>query len=314
MKSAFSLLSPAGRRGRLQIFIFHRVLPARDPLFPGEMTVQDFDAACRWLREWFQVLPLDAAVRALRDGRLPQRAAAITFDDGYADNHDQALPILQRHGLSATFFVATAFLDGGRMWNDTIIEAVRGCRADALRFEPAGIDEAMPLGGAAQRRALIERVIGHAKYLPPAQRQVLVDEFAARCAAPLPTDLMMSSEQVRRLRRAGQLVGAHTASHPILARLPRDEAEREIRLGREALQALLDEPVALFAYPNGKPGQDYRDETVAIVRELGFDAAVSTAWGAASADSDCFQLPRFTPWDRTRGRFALRLVRNYLGW
>jgi len=88
------------------------------------------------------------------------------------------------------------------------------------------------------------------------------------------------------------------------------DARREINQSRECLAAILNEPVSLFAYPNGKPGQDYAAEHVRMVRDAGFAAAVSTAWGVASRDSDSFQLPRFTPWDRQPVRFALRLLIN----
>ncbi len=71
-----------------------------------------------WVKTWFNVMPLDAAVNALKKRNLPARAMAITFDDGYADNQVTALPILKQHGLSATFFIATGYLDGGRMWNE----------------------------------------------------------------------------------------------------------------------------------------------------------------------------------------------------
>ena len=70
------------------------------------------------------MLPLAVRVRALRAGTLPARALAIPFDAGYADNHDVALPILQRHGLPATFFVATGFLDGGRISADVTVESL----------------------------------------------------------------------------------------------------------------------------------------------------------------------------------------------
>ncbi|WP_163360867.1 polysaccharide deacetylase family protein, partial [Escherichia coli] len=83
------------------------------------------DAILGWLRSWFNVLPLDEAAQRLKDGSLPARAAALSFDDGYADNHDIALPLLQKHGLPCSFFIATGFLDGGRMWNDTLIESIR---------------------------------------------------------------------------------------------------------------------------------------------------------------------------------------------
>jgi hypothetical protein len=117
----------AGADAKLSILIYHRVLPVPDPLFPTETTVESFDAQLGLLKSLFNVLPLPEAVARLKAGTLPARAASITFDDGYADNFTRALPILQKHGLHATFFIATAYLDGGRMFNDTVIESIRQC-------------------------------------------------------------------------------------------------------------------------------------------------------------------------------------------
>lgn len=74
-------------------------------------------------------------------------------------------------------------------------------------------------------------------------------------------------------------IGAHTVSHPILARTDIKTAQNEIISSKNMLEALLGENVNLFAYPNGKPGIDYSIEHPALVRELGFSAAASTAWG-----------------------------------
>ena len=313
-KSLFSAASPAGAKGRLSILIFHRVLAQSDPIFPGEVCAKEFDAICGWLRQWFMVLPLDEAVHRLACGGLPQRALAITFDDGYADNHAQALPILQRHGLTSTFFIASAFLDGGRMFNDSVIEAVRG--ADAAELDLRGLagadlgrlDIASPLA----KHKAIATILRAVKYRPQAERDSLASEIAQRARAKLPDDLMLTSAQVRALRDAGMQIGAHTQTHPILARLDRAAARNEIVQGKRDLESILEAPVTLFAYPNGKPGEDYGSDAVALVREAGFAAAVSTAWGAAGRHSDPFQLPRFTPWDRTRWRFGIRMARNLL--
>ena len=308
----FNALLPAGPRGRLHTLIFHRVLPQRDQVFPGEVTTDDFNAICRWLKAWFHVLPLEQAVQQLREGSLPNRALSISFDDGYADNHDMALPILQRHGLTATFFVATGFLDGGRMWNDTVIEAVRGCTLPQLDFTGTVAAElgALSMGSIESRRSAIGRIIGATKYLPLAERTKWVQAVAARAGASLPDDLMMTSAQVRALHRAGMGVGGHTVSHPILARLDTASVQDEISEGRRQLHDILNAPVPLFAYPNGKPGADYDERAVQVVRELGFSGAVATTWGTAHRQSDPFQLPRFTPWDQSRLRFGLRLARQ----
>lgn len=318
MKPLFSLLSPAGARARLTVLIFHRVLGETDPLFPDEVDAARFDELLGWVKSWFNVLPLDTAVQQLHEGRLPARAAALSFDDGYADNHDVALPLLRRHGLPCSFFVATGFLNGGRMWNDTLIEAVRRSTLPVLDLR--GLQDAKGddlgqhvLGGTSARRELLGRLIVRAKYLPPEPRLACVDAIAARAEVRPPDDLMMTSEQVRALRHAGMQIGAHTVSHPILATLDAAQATDEIARGRDTLQQMLGERVGLFAYPNGKPGIDYLpDVHPGIVRELGFDAAVSTRWAAAGRGDDVFQIPRFTPWDRNRFKFGLRLARQLL--
>ena len=309
MKTAAQWLSPAGPSARLSVLIFHRVLPLPDPLFPDEMHARRFDELCGWLKSWFTVLPLDEAVAKLNTGTLPGRAACITFDDGYADNHDVAMPILRRHGLSATFFIATGFLDGGRMWNDTIIESVRSCKVRILdlssldlgRHAIASIDE---------KRAAISSLINQIKYRAFEERVTVTEQLAGLARVQLPHDLMMSSHQVKSMRQAGMQIGAHTMSHPILARLTDEHARQEISGSKNFLEQLLCEPIGLFAYPNGKPGEDYSPQSVAVARSLGFDAAVSTAWGTNRAGDDLFQMRRFTPWDHGRLRFGVRMLAN----
>jgi peptidoglycan/xylan/chitin deacetylase (PgdA/CDA1 family) len=312
LKPLFSLASPAGARAKLSILIFHRVRPERDPLVPGEVTRDEFDRICTWVKQWFVVLPLSEAAQRRRDGRLPARALSITFDDGYADNHDVALPVLRQHGLSATFFIATGFLDGGRMWNDSVIEAIRAAPGDGIDL--AGTAAAslgrLACGTLDERRASLTRAIDASKYLPQPVRDEWVDAIVQRCGAPLPRDLMMTSQQVRALHRAGMEIGGHTVTHPILARLEPAQMADEIGSGRDRLQEIVGQRIGLFAYPNGRPGVDYRPDAVQLVRDMGFDAAVSTAWGVSRRDADPFQLARFTPWDRTRTRFGLRMLRN----
>jgi len=300
-------MGPLSRR--LSILIYHRVVPEPDPLFPEQVCAKEFDRQLAVLGRWFAVLPLGEAVARLRGGTLPIRAACVTFDDGYADNAAVALPILLRRGIPATFFLATGFIDGGRMWNDSVIETFRRARGDVLDARCIGLDQ-LSVSTIELRRLAIDRALAALKYLPLEERQRRVEELGAGASEKLPSGLMMTEEQVRQLHSSDMEIGAHTVTHPILARVDPERAGGEIRDSKNRLEAITGTPVTLFAYPNGKPGLDYRREHVDMVRELGFEAAVSTAWGVAHAASDPFQLPRFTPWDRTPGRFLLRLLRN----
>ena len=134
--------------------------------------------------------------------------------------------------------------------------------------------------------------------------------IAAKAGVCPPGDLMMTSNQVKALRSAGMQIGAHTITHPILARLAPDEVKAEIEGSKLHLEQLLGERISLFAYPNGKPGEDYSPQNTDLVRSMDFDAAVCTERGASAVGDDPFQIRRFTPWDRTRLRFGLRLLGN----
>lgn len=294
----------------LTILIFHRVLEKQDPLFPGEMYADRFDQLLDRLKRSWRIVPLGKSVAMLASGALPSRSLAITFDDGYADNASVAWPLLKKYDCPATVFISTGYLDGGRMWNDSIIESIRYSENNALEF-PWISERALDLSSLEGKREVINRVIGSVKYLPFEQREQMCRTVVEVCgAARLPDDLMMTRQQIAEMRGGLVEFGAHTVHHPILASLTDIEAEREITVGKEELEALLEESVSLFAYPNGKQHVDYLPKHVGMVKNAGFRAAVSTDWGACSRTSDLFQLPRFTPWDQDAHKFDLRLVKN----
>jgi peptidoglycan/xylan/chitin deacetylase (PgdA/CDA1 family) len=241
---------------------------------------------------------------------LPARALAITFDDGYADNATVAFPILREFGLPATVFVSTAFLDGGRMWNDTIIETLRRVPGPEVDLSAAGLGRHR-VDTPSSRRSAIATVIRAIKHLPTAERGAKVEAVRTGIDILLPDDLMLTSAALRTLAGEGAGIGAHTVHHPILTSLSEADAVTEIAGSRDALEAIVKQPVRLFAYPNGRPNADYRRDHVRIVRQAGFAAAFSTSGGAARMHDSAFELPRFTPWDRTRSRWAVRLARNY---
>ena len=122
----------------------------------------------------------------------------------------------------------------------------------------------------------------------------------------------MTSAQAAGLAQTGFALGGHTVSHPILSQLDPATAHDEIARGRKRLEELTGSRVGLFAYPNGRPDLDYGVAATRLVRELGFDGAVSTSRGAARVGSDPFQIPRFTPWDLRPLRFTAQLAANLL--
>lgn len=295
---------------RLSILIFHRVHARADSIFPNEPDAARFERLMRFVARTFRVMTLGEALACLVQGNLPPRALVITFDDGYADNAEVAFPILQRCGLTACFFVSTGFLDAGRMWNDSVIECLRATRHAEIDLDYFSLGR-FSLAGSAERRAAIQALLPRIKYLNLGEREDAIERLRVLCGVTdLPTNLMMRPAQVRDMHRAGMEIGAHTVHHPILTTLALSEVEYEISEGRNQLQSIIDAPVDLFAYPNGRPGLDYDQTHASLIKNLGFRCAVTTAPGVAGSGDDLFQLPRFTPWGDSLAAWATRLLLN----
>jgi peptidoglycan/xylan/chitin deacetylase (PgdA/CDA1 family) len=307
----FKLLSPAGGRARLFIFLFHRVLARPDAHLPTEPDAERFDAIVSFIARNFRVLPLSEAVQRLGQGTLPAATACITFDDGYADNYTVAAPILRRHGVSAAFFIASGYADGRRMWNDSVIEAARRAPAGELDWTEFGLGR-HPLADAASRVTAYEKALAALKYRDAAARRDIAGELARRAGLPERDATMMTPAQVRQLREMGMDIGGHTVTHPILSRLNDADAAAEIADNRAQLAEWVGEPPRTFAYPNGRPGRDYTARDVELVRRSGYAGALTTMRGVGRMHGDPYQLPRFTPWDRAMPRFAVRCATTLL--
>ncbi len=308
-KAAIHAASATVPGNKLAILIFHRVLSEPDPLMPSEPSKAEFDLLCDRLKSVYRIFSLTEAVKRLDTNSLPPRSACITFDDGYRDNHDNAMPVLRKHGLTADFFIATGFLEGGMMWNDKILEAIRQTRFDHFDLTAFGLSR-HELGTTQAKIAAANTILTALKHLPFEAREITATEILEMAGGPRNT-LMMTPEQVKNMRANGMEIGAHSVRHPILHVLSAAEARTEILQSKDTLEQILGEPVKVFAYPNGKPGLDYSSRDVAIVREAGFDIAVSTHFGTSTASTPRLELPRYTPWRRGTNGFFSQLTRNY---
>lgn len=301
-------IAPQGKgEGRLCVLTYHRILAAPDYLLDEEPDGASFRWQMQMLAECFNVLPLHDALGMLAAERMPPRAVAITFDDGYRSVHDLALPVLREFDLPATVFVTSGCLGDGCMWNDVIIEAVRNIDGPVLDLREHGVG-VLALDGDGARKNAARSLIAHSKYLPPAARRQLSERLRALAGKQMPS-LMLERAMVGALHRAGIEVGGHTVSHPILTRIDDRAAAAEIADNKRELETIVGAGLRLFAYPNGKHKHDFDERHVGMVKEAGYAAAVTTAPWAATAADDRFAIPRSSPWDRTPVRFAARLLR-----
>ncbi len=306
-RQLFNIIS--WREAKLNILIYHRVMPEPDSLRPWEIDQAQFKRQMTWINGVFNVIPLSQAVEQIKENRLEPRTLAITFDDGYLDNLTVAVPILKAFNYPATFFCTSAWLNGGLMWNDQVIESVRCWPDTELVLEELGL-EPLPVATESDKNSAIEILLPKLKYLNHEQRNAVAEKMIKKTANP--PRLMMNASEIKSLHQAGMDIGGHTHSHPILARISATQAQTEIQKNKAILEEITGAAVELFAYPNGQPNIDYSIQHSKLVEKANYLAAVSTKWGFSFDNTDLYQLPRFTPWNKSRNRFLANIFKNML--
>nr|WP_067297808.1 polysaccharide deacetylase family protein [Marinobacterium profundum] len=304
-----TLFSHPLTRNKLSILNYHQVLESPDPMRPWEPDRVKFDWQMALLRRHFQPLSLIEALDRLEADTLPDHAICVTLDDGYLNNLEVGVPILKRHQIPATVFVASGFSNGENMWNDRILELFANLKNERINLEAIGL--AKPeLGNIATRRSLANYTITQLKYLPIAERVQTVNTLYHANGNIPEQRKMMRPEEISQLAAAGVEIGGHTHHHPILKGMSPQEQHQEIQQNKMLLEQWTGKPVVGFAYPNGRFGKDMDGASLAVVRQLGFRYAVSTDAGYTHKASNPHNLSRFTPWDNQPLRFHARLISN----
>ncbi len=324
-------VSSGSATARSLILAYHRVTELSSD--PQLLCVRpaNFAAQLRVLRDCGFVLPLEQVRPATLDA--PTRIA-VTFDDGYADNYEQAWPILEQARVPATIFVVTG--DAGRkreFWWDELEQLLLtpGALPEQLELTVAGGPVACDLGRwqvftpsdcarfrtwnvtqppPTARHSAYLQLHGRLRGVSAAERNTALDALAhlrGRPTALRPSHRGLEIAQVRELARHSLVtIGAHTVTHPVLARLSDADLDAEIAGSRAALEAWTAKPVTAFSYPFG--GQrDCNPAVFAAVRRAGFTQACANFEQRLSPSTDPLQLPRYLVRDWDGPTFRRRL-------
>ena len=283
------------------ILTLHHVRPARSGAFQPnrilEITPDFLDALLgRLAQRGVEFVTLAEARARLLAGRSERRFVCLTFDDGYRDNVAYAQPILTRHKVPWTLFVATRFADHtGEMWWLALERAIAS--SDQISFDLGQGVELYDCRSDAAKVRCHQALYWRLRALDEVQLLAGVRDLAVRYGIDMRSfarDLCMGWDELKRLA-ADPLVtiGAHTVSHPRLAKLPEAEAETEMRRSWEIIGEKLGRMPTSFAYPIGDPTSAGERE-FALARKIGFDTAVTTRPGVLGPGADPLCLPRIS--------------------
>jgi peptidoglycan/xylan/chitin deacetylase (PgdA/CDA1 family) len=248
---------------------------------------RQLDRLCRFA----SIVPLRSALEALGDGRrLPPRAVALTFDDGYRDNLDLAVPLLERLQLPATFFLVPGMLSGEvRMWWEVMAWAFRRSR----KHEVTWGGRLLPTGGQRGRRS-VRWAVEELKALDQAGRDRMVAELLELLAPegqPDDRSMLLDWHGARELVHKGFCIGSHSMYHTILSRESAEQQVQDLTAARRQLEMKLDTAVDLLAYPNGTRG-DYDTSTIQAARAAGHSHAFTLRPGVNGRSTPHHELHR----------------------
>jgi peptidoglycan/xylan/chitin deacetylase (PgdA/CDA1 family) len=247
-----------------------------------------FQQQMEWVARTYEPTTLHE-IRTLAEHRrsLPRRGVIITFDDGYADNFTIALPILNRLGLKAAFYVTVDCIEPQRMpWFCRLRHAF--ALTDCETWTAAETGRVWQFRDASERRQAFLSCSGACARLAGAAQERLISrlerELAVEPLAPQER-LMMTWDQIRELHRQGHIVGSHTLSHPNLAHLTIADVSREMCESKQRLEEQLAAPIVHFSYPSPILQPHWNEETVACCQAAGYQTAVTcTAGGVFPTD------------------------------
>jgi peptidoglycan/xylan/chitin deacetylase (PgdA/CDA1 family) len=283
------------------ILMYHSVMdvPARQALTLGEIihSTTVFRRQMELLARKYHPVSLDDVLLFLRgEKELPARPVVVTFDDGYADNHDVAMPILNQTGVPATFYATVDCIETGILpWPSRLRHAFLTTQHSQWE-EPGGA--VWPLNQDADRQQVFLHASDHAAKLAGQLQNQFVHsvETKLEVGPPDPADkLMMTWQQVRGLVAKGHLVGSHTLTHPNMAQIKDDEAETEMSESKRRLEQVLLSPVVHFSYPCPALSPHWKKSTVAMSRQVGYHTAVTTDAGQVRRSDDPLSLHRTRP-------------------
>lgn len=297
-----SLIERTTGRPGLLVLTYHRIGdPSGHPFYAqvASATPEALREELIALARTRRILTLPETIAFAQDGfRGAESTALVTFDDGYRDNHDAALPVLTTLGVPATFFLTTGFVAGKILpWWDHVAYVVNNAGVPVLKLNrptPIQIDLIQE-----PRTAAVMRVIRAYLDHPEVDERPLRVELEQRAEVAvdeprLARSLFMTWEQARTLARAGMSIGSHTMTHRALGRLNEDDQSEELTGSKAILEAELGQTPEAVAYPYGWPGT-YGEPTIRLVRKAGYRAGFSSTEGLCltrPSAPDVFSLPR----------------------
>lgn len=284
------------KKGRLIILTYHRVNDEDfDPL-EMNIRIEDFERQMRYLKNNFNIISLEKAVKSLREGiEIPQASIVVTFDDGYEDNYTNAFPILRKYNIPATIFLSVSSIEKRKLlWFDLIIWAIKTTNKKEVDLRNLNLPT-YRLETIFNKKLAIKKIIEYCKHISKIELNIFIEEILTlleidreQLESNCP---MLDWEEINKMRNENIIFGNHGFDHSILTNLTQAELEIELRLSNETLAKKLGSSSTFFSYPNGSI-EDFNQVVKDMLIGYGYQASLSLINGVNESSFDLYALKR----------------------
>ncbi len=291
----------------LSILYYHHVFPQKESYHCEDLCEKEFEQQIKFLKQHFNIIPIEKALDLQKKGWLPPKALAISFDDGYQDNYTIAAPILKKNNCPATFFISTQGVEQTYLWNDIVEQAIKTTKSATV---PANIiGKELVINSKSEKISAFHCLVNKLKFMSNDIRSKQIIELTQALNVKEFSPTMMSKIQISDLHKQGFTIGAHTHSHTILTTESDKNSYQELVKNKKQLEKITNSPITLLAFPNGLYGRDFNQTHCDIAKKIGFKAAFSTNDGGAIQATLPYQVPRFMPYRKQLPLFALSIAK-----
>ncbi|MGM0609427.1 MAG: polysaccharide deacetylase family protein [Candidatus Muiribacteriota bacterium] len=283
-------------KNKLSILTFHRITEKQQNYFipPMAITSSGFEALIKNISHFYKFVDLKTAADKIKNNEYTGNSVAVSFDDGYKDNYDIAMPVLKKYNIPATFFVPVNQIDNNEpYWWDFLYYIVKNYRERLVSFfeketknfsEFQSINRNIHLSEDMYCRVLVQQI----NSMTETDRITFLEKLKNSFGAYDGKRLLMNWNEIKDLKKQNFSIGSHTLSHIPLTDLNEAEVEKEINLSKKILEKRINSPVNGFCYPRGAWNKDIES----IVKKAGYDYAVTTEYGTNSKKFNLYSMKR----------------------
>jgi len=284
---------------------YHMIVKTKNGFYP-ETDIHEFENQIKHVVRHYKIVTLNEIIGRMRNREPLRRYLAITFDDGFRDNYENAYPILKRYDLPATIFLTTGYVETGKIpWFIRVRYMFKETKRIELKVNLNGQSRVLPLGTQRERYAASQIIMNHLMGCGSKEIMDTVEAISQELEIGNfneINDLMLSWKQIREMSKNSILFGGHTITHPILSKIPLNNAEEEIKGSKEIIESETGQSVRTFAYPFGKKDH-FREEITKILGRHDFIGAVTTEKGRNNPNTNVFEINRSFPWEMQQSKW-----------